>query len=294
MVRPILKWVDTARPSPGCPGQAWVSPSGAGIGLSNPGDTHTETPRQVLTGARVTGTVTRTVVVAGVGPGLGSSAAREFAAQGDEVALLARSAEYLEETAADISSTEDGTALAVPTDVAESDAVEAAFETIHERFGPVDALVNNVSSTETTGGGILDATEAALEGAWEVRVAGQFRCARAAAKDMAAGEGGTILFTTSQSAVVPSESVTYSTARHAVRGMARSMAADLGEHGIQTVHAVIDGWIAKPALRERYPDHDRWMDPDEIAVTYRRLVDHPETVHASEIDLRHPGDDLSF
>jgi NAD(P)-dependent dehydrogenase (short-subunit alcohol dehydrogenase family) len=181
--------VDTARPSSGCPGQAWVSPSGAGIGLSNTGDTHTETPRQVLTGARVTGTVTRTVVVAGVGPGLGSSAAREFAAQGDEVALLARSAEYLEETAADISSTEDGTALAVPTDVAESDAVEAAFETIHERFGPVDALVNNVSSTETTGGGILDATETALEGAWEVRVAGQFRCARAAAKDIAAGEG---------------------------------------------------------------------------------------------------------
>ncbi len=40
--------------------------------------------------------------------------------------------------------------------------------------------------------------------------------------------------------------------------------------------------------------HDRWIDPDKIAVIYRQLVDHPETVHASEIDLRHPGDDLSF
>ena len=161
--------------------------------------------------------MTRTVVVAGVGPGLGSSTAREFAARGDQVALLARSAEYLRETAADISDTEDGTALAVPTDVAESDAVEAAFETVHEQFGPVDALVNSVSSTETTGGGILDMTEAALEGAWEVRVAGQFRCVRAAAKDITANNGGTILFTTSQSAVAPSRSVTYTTARHAVR-----------------------------------------------------------------------------
>lgn len=103
--------------------------------------------------------MTRTVVVAGVGPGLGSSVAREFARQGDQVALLARSAEYLETTATDISSTADGTALAVPTDVTESDAVEAAFETVHERFGPVDALVNNVFSTETAEGGILDATD---------------------------------------------------------------------------------------------------------------------------------------
>ena len=75
----------------------------------------------------------------------------------------------------------------------------------------------------------------------------------------------------------PRQVLTDSTARHAVRGMARSMAADLGEHGIQTVHAVVDGWVAKPALRERYPDHDRWMDPDEVAVTYRRPVDYPES-----------------
>ena len=111
---------------------------------------------------------------------------------------------------------------------------------------------------------------------------------------MAAGDGGTILFTSSQSAVVPSERLTHATTRHAVRGMARSMATDLADHGIQTVHAVVDGWIAKPALREQYPDHDSWMDPDDIAVTYRRLVDHPDTVHTSELDLRHPGDNPSF
>ena len=237
--------------------------------------------------------MTRTVVVAGVGPGLGSSVAREFGAQGDQVALLARSADYLDSLAAEIAAAEPGTALAVPTDVSKPDQVDAAFQTIREEFGPVDALVNNVSSG-AQGGGVLEATEADLAAAWDVRVAGQFRCARAAAEDMADGDGGTILFTTSQSAVAPSENVAYTTARHAVRGMARSMAEDLGDHGIQTVHVVIDGWIAQPDLREQFPDHERWMEPEDIAVTCRRLVDHPETVHASEIDLRHPGDDLSF
>ena len=235
----------------------------------------------------------RTVVVAGVGPGLGSSIASEFIARGDSVALLARSEEYLTSLETEFTESGSGRALAVPTDISEPAQVSDAFERIRETFGPVDALVNNVG-TGARGGSILEVTEADLADAWEVRVAGQFRCAKAAAGDMAANDGGTIIFSTSQTAVTPSDNVTYTTARHAVRGMARSMATDLGEHGIQTVHAVIDGWISRPDLREQFPDHERWMDPDEIAVTYRRLVEHPETVHASEIDLRHPGDELSF
>lgn len=238
--------------------------------------------------------MSRTVVVAGVGPGLGSSVAREFAADGANVALLARSADYLETTAEEITNAEPGTALPVPTDVSDADAVTAAFERIRDRFGSVDVLVNNVTISQGSSGGILSVTDDDLAGALEVRVAGQFRCAKAAAADMAADDGGTIIFTTSQTAIVPSENVAYAAARHAVRGMAKSMAADLGDRGIQIVHAVVDGWIESPELRAQYPDHDRWMDPDDIAVTYRQLADHPETVHTSELDLRHPGDDLSF
>lgn len=238
--------------------------------------------------------MTRTVVIAGVGPGLGSSVAKEFATHGEDVALLARSDEYLDELATEIADTAPGRALPVSTDITSRAAVDSAFETIRERLGPVDVLVNNVASTQTSGGGILDVTEDDLEGAWNVRVAGQFRCAKAAAADMAANDGGTILFTTSGQARRPSEDVTYSTARHAVRGMARSMSADLGEHAIQTVHVVIDGWIASPTLQEEYPDHKEWMQPDDIASAYYRLAERPPTAYASEIDLRHPKDGLSF
>ncbi|MFB6176132.1 MAG: SDR family oxidoreductase, partial [Halobaculum sp.] len=154
--------------------------------------------------------------------------------------------------------------------------------------------VNNVSASATTSGGILDVTEDDLAGAWDVRVAGQFRCAKEAAADMADTGGGTIVFTNSGQARHPDGNLTFSTSRHAVRGMARSMASDLGDHDIQTIHVIVDGWIASPELRSEFPDHDRWMEPDEIATVYRQLADDPPTVHASEIDLRHPEDDLSF
>ena len=82
--------------------------------------------------------------------------------------MLARSAGFLEELATEISDAETGRGIAVPTDISEEGAVEAAFETIHRALGPADAPVNNVSSTETSGGGLLDATEADLAGAWGV------------------------------------------------------------------------------------------------------------------------------
>ena len=237
--------------------------------------------------------MTRTVVVAGVGTGLGSSVARAFAATGDRVAMLARSESFLEELAAEITAETDGEAVAVPTDVSDADTVAAAYETVRERFGGVDVQVNNVAGANV-GGDTLSTTRSELADAWAVRVGGQYQCARLAAQDMADGDGGTILWTTSQQARVPRGGVASVTARQAVRGTARAMAHNLGEYGVQSIHVVVDGWIANPDLRERYPDHDDWMDPDEIARVYRDLADDPETVHASEIDLRHPNDELRF
>lgn len=237
--------------------------------------------------------MTRTVVVAGVGTGLGSSVARAFAATGDRVAMMARSKEFLETLADEITAETDGEAVAVPTDVSDADAVAATYETVRERFGGVDVQVNNVTGANV-GGDTLSTTRSELADAWAVRVGGQYQCARLAAQDMADSDGGTILWTTSQQARVPRGGVASVTARQAVRGTARAMAHNLGEHGVQSIHVVVDGWIANPTLRERYPDHDDWMDADEIAGVYRDLADDPETVHASEIDLRHPNDELRF
>lgn len=239
--------------------------------------------------------MSRTMVVAGVGEGLGSSVAREFAQSGDNVALLARSSEYVTDLAGDLSESTEGQAAAFPTDLADSADVAAAFAGIRERFGAADGLVFTAFGA-SGGGGVSDTESDQLRGALAVRVHGLFECLDEATSDMREHDGGTVVVVNSGTSRTPSGGLVDSTARHACRGLTRSIAADpeLGEDGVQAVHAVVDGWIAKPSLCEQFPDHDRWMDPDEIASTIRRLVDAPASVHASEIDLRHPEDDLSF
>lgn len=229
--------------------------------------------------------MSRTTVVAGVGPGLGSSVARTFAETGDAVALLARSEGYLTERAGEL----DG-AIAVPTDVSDPEAVTAAFDRVREELGPVDALVDCVYSTRTDAGGIREVGTDAFRGAWTVETAGAFHCAREAVRDM--DDGGTVVFTNSAaSRRANGDDIARSSARFALRGLAESMARDLD--AVQVVHAVIDGWIDKPALRERAPDRpdERWIDPDAVAREYRRLVDRDD-LHTFEVDFRTGGDEV--
>ena len=244
----------------------------------------------------VTERMTETAVVAGVGAGLGSAVARRFAESGAAVGLFARSGDYIEDVAAELEASTPGDALAVPTDLTDADAVADGFEAVRERFGPVDTLAVTAFASGVDGGALLDSDEAALAAAWDTRVLGSFRCAKAAAADMRRTGGGTVLLVNSGASRRSSSSLPTATARHALRGMARSMSADpeLGAAGVQAVHVVVDGWIDKPGLRREYPDHDRWMDPDEIAERLYRLAEDPETVHAGEIDLRHPRDEPSF
>ena len=240
--------------------------------------------------------MTRTVVVVGVGPGLGSAVAREFAREGDRVALFARSEEYLTDLADRLRSDTPGDARAIPTDITDPDAVVSGFDTVRDAFGGVDILVFTAFSTGVEGGGITDTTAADLTHTWATRVLGAFRCATEVTDDMVHNGGGSIVFVNSGASVRPTGTLATTTARHAARGLIRSMSADpeLGEAGVQSMHVIVDGWIDKLSLREKYPEYDQWMDPDDIAAVISDLASAPDTVHGSEIDLRHPSDDLSF
>lgn len=84
----------------------------------------------------------RVAVVTGASSGIGAETARELAARGAAVALLARRAERLEELAARIAK-DGGRALAVPADVTDADALRAARETIVAELGRPAIVVNN-------------------------------------------------------------------------------------------------------------------------------------------------------
>src|SRR5690242_7709712 len=87
-------------------------------------------------------TAERSALVTGAGRGIGRAVARGLSEAGWRVALTARSAEELEQTAARC----PGPTLAVPADITDPDAPERIFSAVEQAWGRVDALVANAGS----------------------------------------------------------------------------------------------------------------------------------------------------
>ncbi len=87
-----------------------------------------------------------TVVVTGAGAGVGRAIVRAFAEHGCNVGLLSRDEERLREAATDVEA-RGARACAVPTDVADPDAVEAAAARVEQELGPIDVWVNDAMAT---------------------------------------------------------------------------------------------------------------------------------------------------
>jgi len=226
--------------------------------------------------------MTRTVVVAGVGPGLGESIARKFATEGCRVALFARTESYISALAAELSETA-GDALAVPTDLADPDAIAVGFEQVRESFGPVDVLVNHASAAPWKG---LEAvTDAEFDRALDVGPRAALHCSQEAVADMRENEGGTIIFTGATTSVRGRENaIGFSAAKFACRGMAESMARELGPEGIHVAHVVLDGQIRPPDQQVESPED--YLDPDAVAENYWHLVQQDRSAWTLELDLR--------
>jgi NAD(P)-dependent dehydrogenase (short-subunit alcohol dehydrogenase family) len=224
--------------------------------------------------------MSQTAVIAGVGPGLGESLARKFVDEGCQVGLFARSTDYLDELAADLGEQ----AIGVPTDIADEGRVAEAFEAVRDAFGGVDILVNHASGAAWKG--VRDISPDEFEQAWRVSAQGALLCSQQAIADM--DDGGTIIFTGATSAVRGRDgAVGFSAAKFAVRGMAESMARELGPEGIHVAHVVIDGQIATPTMRQQSDRaEDSLLDPDEIAESYWHLVEQDRTSWTLELDLR--------
>lgn len=189
----------------------------------------------------MTGLEGRTVIVTGGGQGIGRTFARAFAEAGALAVIAEKNAGKASAVAAQITDA-GGRALAVPVDVTDAAAVEAMAQEVLAQSGRIDVLVNNAAIFSTLEMRPFD--EIPLE-EWEavlrVNVTGGFLCARAVVPAMRAAGWGRIVNIGSAAVNLGRPNyLHYVASKGAVEAMGRSMARELGAHGI-TVNTVLPG-----------------------------------------------------
>jgi NAD(P)-dependent dehydrogenase (short-subunit alcohol dehydrogenase family) len=225
-------------------------------------------------------------VVVGVGPGLGASLARRFAQGGYAVAIIARNADYLRSLAGEIR-TAGGHVLEVPADVGNRVQVEAAFALIRERLGSPEVLLYNAGNGAW--GTVTEITPEQYEDTWRVNAYGAFVSAKAIVPDLIERGRGVLLFTGATAGVKAGpKSVAFGPAKFALRGLAQSLARDLGPKGIHVAWINVDGVIDIPRTRERYPQfkEEDLLKPDAIAETYWHLAHQDRSAWTLELEVR--------
>lgn len=177
----------------------------------------------------------RVVLVTGGGTGLGRAMGERFVELGARLAVCGRRQEVVEQAAADIAHATGGETLALPCDVRQPEQVEALLDAVIERFGRIDALVNNAA------GNFISPTERlstrAVDAVLGIVLHGTFYCSLALGKRwIAQGQPGTMLNMvatiawTGSGHVVPS-----AVAKAGVLALTRSLAAEWGHYGIRQV-----------------------------------------------------------
>jgi NAD(P)-dependent dehydrogenase (short-subunit alcohol dehydrogenase family) len=224
-------------------------------------------------------------VVVGVGPGTGAALARRFA-KSYRVALVARSTDYLKMLADEIRAS-GGEALEAPADATNFSEVAGAFAAIREKLADPEVLLYNTGSG--VWGNIIDITAEQYEAAWRVNALGAFLCAKEVAPAMIANGHGVMLFTGATAGVKAGpRSIAFGPAKFAMRGLAQSLARDLGPRGIHVAWINIDGGIDIPRVRRGNPhfkDEDL-LKPDAIADTYWHLAHQDRSAWTMELELR--------
>jgi len=200
----------------------------------------------------------KVALVTGAARGIGLAVAKRFLGEGFRVALLDIEAELLQQSVQALNDPEN--TLALHADVADADAVARSFAAVHDRFGRLDALVNNAGIAIFKP--LLETTQADWERVLAVNLTGPFLCTQAAAPLMREHGGGAIVNITSISALRASTLRTaYGTSKAGLAHLTKQFAVELATLGIR-VNAVAPGPVetamAKavhtPAIRADYHD----------------------------------------
>ena len=183
----------------------------------------------------------KVAIVSGVGPGLGKEIALALAREGARVVMGARTETYLKDLAAEIESAGGQVAYA-PTDITDVEQCRRLVRAAVDRFGRVDALVNNAFAPDA-----FRLFEEVDLDKWrrifEVNVFGSLQLTQEVIGQMKAQGGGSIVFINSMAIrkILPRQGG-YAASKGALMTAAQVLAKELGPHHIR-VNSVVPGWM---------------------------------------------------
>ena len=221
----------------------------------------------------------RVAVITGGTRGIGRAIAEAFLAEGAQVVITGRSSAKGEQAVEEIDRPDD--TLFVQADVKQRADCERAIDEAIARFGKVDILVNNAGGASNHAP-VADLTDEAFEDALLWNVWSTFWSSRHAVKPMTDRGWGRIINISSLEGKVGKPGIaTYVMAKHAVNGLTKSMAQELGTTGV-TVNALCPGAIETDEMMEAGPER-RGGDGDHLRSAARllRLVRCHEAVDGS-------------
>jgi NAD(P)-dependent dehydrogenase (short-subunit alcohol dehydrogenase family) len=205
----------------------------------------------------------RACVITGASGGIGRATAAALAREGASVLAVGRSDERLRGALEAV----DGRAEPFECDITDPDAGERVLEACLERFGRIDALVNNAGASAVRP--LQDLTDAEWQEQWELHVMGPMRLMRAAAPAMAERGWGRIVNVCSSSGKRPSQTnVAYSVTKAAELSLSRAFADAYAARGV-LVNAIAPGpvagelWLAPGGLAEQTAQA-RGISRDEV------------------------------
>lgn len=183
----------------------------------------------------------KTAIITGASRGIGRAEAIQLARDGFSVCINCLERMDLAQELSEKLQKEGCSAMAFQADVSVKNEVDAMVEAVHARFGPVDVLVNNAGIAEQCQ--IQDIREELWDRIFAVNVKGVLNTVQAVLPDMLHRKSGCIINTSSIWGMhgASCESV-YSSSKHAVIGLTKSMAAELALSGIR-VNCVAPGVI---------------------------------------------------
>jgi len=214
-------------------------------------------------------------VITGAGRGFGKAIAQRYAKEGAAVALLARSRDELERTAAEITA-DGGQALALPTDITSATNVRDAVARCERELGPVTDIVSNAGVPWPFGPIWVNDPDRWWK-AQEIHIKGPQLLLHAAMPGMVERKRGCIIFVSAiASHMTVGNLSAYITGKSAQRRLAEIVAFEGREYGV-TAFAIDPGLVATQLMEDTLnsPDAQRWLPG--MVERLRAFRDMPDT-----------------